>query len=128
MEGKPLVDLSACLEEAASHVSHSGTTGGARVQLQLVQTAEKLLGHEHTGENLKEVGHSIMTALLKILEHPSPGPVCSCRAKFALHVTRLEHHWTEILTVQNKKYIFRCGQRFCAASVSFSGLILYEHR
>ena len=64
------------LEAAERQVSHSGTTGGARVQLQLVQALEVTLSStEPDTAALKEASHGIMTSLLRMLENGVPGPV-----------------------------------------------------
>jgi hypothetical protein len=76
MELKSLEALSQQLEAAAGQVSHSGTTGGARVQLQLVQELEAALDSTTVDTaSLKEASHGIMTSLLRMLENGLPGPV-----------------------------------------------------
>lgn len=76
MELKSLASLSKRLETGAGQVSHSGTTGGARVQLQLVQELEAALTSiEIDTSALKQASHGIMTSLLRMLENGLPGPV-----------------------------------------------------
>lgn len=76
MELKSLECFSQRLEAAASQVSHSGTTGGARVQLQLVQELEAALTSAAVdAAALKEASHGLMTSLLRMLENGLPSPV-----------------------------------------------------
>lgn len=77
MEHKSLEALSQRLESAAGQVSHVGTTGGARVQLQLVQELESVLtSPDIDAATLKDASHGVMTSLLRMLENGLAGPVC----------------------------------------------------
>ena len=76
MGPKSLSSLCQRFEAAAQQVSHSGTTGGARVQLQLVQELEVTLSStEPDTAALKEASHGILTSLLRMLKNGVPGPV-----------------------------------------------------
>jgi hypothetical protein len=64
--------LAARLEKVASKSSHHATVGDARVQLVLVQQLELAL-QQAVRQDMKDIGHMIMTSLLKLLER-----TCSC--------------------------------------------------
>jgi hypothetical protein len=84
MEVKSLSLLSERLDAVSTQVSHTGTTGGARVQLQLVQEVEAALTGSCNCSDVKEVSHALMTSLLKMLENGLAGPVRAWWAVIAL--------------------------------------------
>jgi hypothetical protein len=93
-----LASLEKRLESAAGQVSHSGTTGGARVQLQLVQELEAALtGNGIDGAEIKAASHGIMSSLLRMLENGLPGPV---RVSF-LRLQRDDLHTVKFSALQH---------------------------
>jgi hypothetical protein len=109
LENESLASLETRLESAAGQVSHSGTTGGARVQLQLVQELEAVLtSNEIKAAEFKAASHGIMSSLLRMLENGLPGPVRCC-----LKLGRISCYCALSLTtifIQIRASVLRCLQ------------------
>lgn len=77
MSAVSLSGVASRLESTCTQIAHTGTTGGARVQLQVVQDVESALRQAENATELKEFSHGIMSSLLRMLEQSLAGPVRS---------------------------------------------------